>query len=139
MVLFFLSNHRIARNAHSSVGIGKQPLQITTSSIYYLFPARLKTDSKARRVNLSRRTILKYFCEEFGINTEALNGGDEQEKRNGEVSLDIHVRTNKLVKTKVLVGEDKLPNHHNAHSCTYSLLSSVVLIIFFPKSEVKSV
>ena len=136
---FLLGNNRVARNAHSSVGIGKQPLQVTKRVSDYLFPSRLETGSKARRVNLSRRTILEDFREEFGIDTEALNGRDEQKKRNGEISLDIHVGTNKLVKTKVLVGEDKLPNHHYVHSHTYSLLSSVVLIIFFPKSEVKSV
>ena len=119
--------------------MGRIHYKSTKTNSAYLFPVDSGTNSETRDVHVSRRTLKQYLGKEVRINSEVLNRGDEKKQRDGKVSFDIHIWTNELIMTKVLIGEHKLPRKISQQPNIYSLGRIDALIIFFPRSDEKSV
>ena len=104
----------------------------------YLLPNRLRPDSHAAHVHFRQRTVSENLGKSVHIDAKLLNRGNKKKQVDGEIALHVHIGAEELVRSEVLVGEDKLPTV-NAVSMTYSLGMMLVFTMLFPISESKSV
>ena len=83
-------------------------------------------------------TVSENLGKSVHIDAKLLNRGNKKKQVDGEIALHVHIGAEELVRSEVLVGEDKLPTV-NAVSMTYSLGMMLVFTMLFPISESKSV